>query len=252
MLFDEYNDVHIFVEDFGFENLYKVLFKKHGLNVAKIFSKNGKAEVLAAAEICNDKKCVYLVDRDWDDLHESMPTLSNIVVLDKYSIENYVIDYDAFLGIILGEIPKFDIASNFSRIDFQNILTDLSNTLRPLFICFASMQQSENRERSCSITPGHFQVGNRTCAPDDAKIAEFTSNSTATITPEITDYFKDELLLDKGHGKYMLHFSWLAVKLKAGINTGLNPDKLLMRLALLVDTDGLAEIAQSVKNVYAS
>ena len=101
-LYDDYNDIHIFVEDKGFENLYVVLFKKYGVNVENIFWKNGKDAVLKAAESCTDTKCVFMVDRDWDDLLGITSTLDNVVVLSMHSIECYLIDHKAFSGIILG------------------------------------------------------------------------------------------------------------------------------------------------------
>ena len=75
-LYDDYNDIHIFVEDSGFENLYKVLFKKYGIKVENVFSKNGKQDVLDAAKACKDTKCVFIVDRDWDDLLGAITTFA--------------------------------------------------------------------------------------------------------------------------------------------------------------------------------
>ncbi len=69
-LYDDYNDIHIFLEDAGFENLYKVLLKKYGVKVENVFSKNGKKAVLKEAELCTDTKCVFVVDRGCADAKE--------------------------------------------------------------------------------------------------------------------------------------------------------------------------------------
>ncbi len=245
-LYDDYNDIHIFVEDEGFENLYKVLFKKYGIRVENIFSKSGKKLVLKAAESCTDTKCVFIVDRDWDDLLGVMSTLKNVVVLLMHSIECYLIDHSAFYGIVLGECPKCDIDSLLCKKHFDKILTDVSDKLRPLFECFAAMQMIDEKGKGCSHKPGHFQQKNRSCAPDKREIAQFISDSRVSAPQSVKDYFSDEVLTIKGHGKFMLHYVWEGVRNRSKVSR-IGIDKLMMRLAQLIDTQGLKVLAHEVK-----
>lgn len=243
-LYDDYNDIHIFVEDKGFENLYKELFKKYGVRVGSIFSKNGKRSVLKAAESCTDTKCVFIVDRDWDDLLGIMLTLKNVVVLSMHSIECYLIDHGAFSGIVLGDCPKCNIDSFLGEKHFGEILTDVSDKLRPLFECFVAMQMSDKKGKMGP--PGHFQQKNHSCAPDEREIAKFISDSGVLVPQFVKDYFSTEVLTIKGHGKFMLHFVWQGVRYRSRIGQ-IGMEKLMMRLAQLIDTPELKALTHEVK-----
>ncbi len=243
-LYDDYNDIHIFVEDKGFENLYVVLFKKYGVNVENIFWKNGKDAVLKAAESCTDTKCVFMVDRDWDDLLGITSTLDNVVVLSMHSIECYLIDHKAFSGIILGERPRCNIDSLLGQKHFREILTDVSDKLRPLFECFVAMQMSAQQEERPS--PGYFQQINCSCAPDERKIAKFISDSGVSVPQSVKNYFSAQVLTITGHGKFMLHYVWEGVRRRSEIGR-IGMEKLMIRLALLIDTMELKELISEVK-----
>lgn len=245
-LYDDYNDIHIFVEDAGFENLYKVLFKKYGIMVENIFSKNGKEAVLKEAESCTDTKCVFIVDRDWDDLHGIMPTLRNVVVLSMHSIECYLIDHRAFSGIVLGERPKCDIDSLLGEKHFEEILNGVSDKLRPLFECFATMQMSDEKGKGCSHKPGHFQQKNPPCTPDVRKVTQFISDSGVSVPQSVRNYFSDKVLTKKGHGKFMLHYVWEGVRHRSKVGR-IGIEKLMMRLAQLIDTQELKVLTYEVK-----
>jgi len=246
-IFDEYNDIHIFIEDAGFENLYKILFHKNGLKVTNIFSKNGKRDVLRSAKSCEDPKCVFIVDRDWDDLFDCKPTLKNVVVLDMYSIENYLIDYDAFASIVLSDVPKGDINSIFSEADYKNILKRISDDLRPLFECFAAIQLEKDKDKGCSHNPGYFQKKDRSCSPNEEEIDNFIKNSNISIPKYIKEYFFDSVLCSKGHGKFMLHYMWTAVRHHTQINQ-IHIEKLMIRLAQLLNTAALGMLNEKIKS----
>ncbi len=244
-LYDDYNDVHIFVEDKGFENLYKALFKKYGVRVGNIFSTNGKYAVLKAAESCIDTKCVFMVDRDWDDLLGTMSTLKNVVVLNMHSIECYLIDHEAFSGIILAECPRCNINGLLSEKDFREILTDVSDELRPLFECFVTTHMSDKKKKWPE--PGDFQQSNRSCAPDKRKIAKFISDSGVSAPQFVKDYFSAEVLTIVGHGKFMLHYVWEGVRRRSQIRKRIGRENLMMRLAQLINTTELKELIREVK-----
>jgi len=250
-LYDDYNDIHIFVEDEGFENLYKVLMQKYSVRVEHIFAKNGKESVLKAAESCSDTKCVFIVDRDWDDLLGIMPTLKNVVVLSMHSIECYLINHSAFSGIVLTEYPKDNIDNLLGKKHFEEILTDVSDKFRPLFECFATMQMSDEKGKGCSYKPGHFQQKNQSCAPDEQQITRFISDSQVSIPHSVKSYFSDETLTNRGHGKYMLHYTWEGVRHRTKVGK-IEITKLMMRLAQLVDTQELKSLAHEVTETALS
>lgn len=247
-LFDDYNDVHIFVEDSGFENLYKILFKKYGIRIENIFSKNGKESIIKAADSCSDPKCVYIIDRDWDDLFNTMHSKDNIVILELNSIESYLINREAFSGIVLSEKPKCELDSLFSDELYTEIITNVSNSLRPLFECLATMQMGSERKKGCSNKPGYFQQKNKSCAIDNKMVESFISDSGVAPPDSVKEYFSEVHLIRRGHGKYMLHYIWNSIQYKTKIRV-IGMEKLMIRLAQLVDTTELSSLANKIKTM---
>lgn len=245
-LFDDYNDIHVFVEDAGFENLYKVLLKKYGMRVNNIFSKNGKESVLKAAAACTDTKCIFVVDRDWDDLLSIMPKLKNVVVLSMHSIECYLINYNAFSEILLSEFPRRNINSLLSKKHFNNILSNVSKDLRPLFECFATMIMNKSKIKGCSHKPGRFQQKNNSGKPDVKEISKFVSDIGIVVPKSVKSYFSAKYLTKKGHGKYMLHYVWEGIRNKSKVNK-IQIEKLMMRLAQFINTKELEALNSEIK-----
>jgi len=244
-LFTDYNDVHVFVEDAGFENLYTEVFKCSGLKIRKAFSKNGKDSVIEAARGCNDRKCVYVIDRDWDDFLQKIQTLRNLVILEKHSIENYLLSYSGFRSVVIADNPKDDINSVLSKNMFDTIVDYVSQRLRPLFECYLTMQMTKDPRSNCSRRPGAFQARNRTCAPDEKAIATFIDDIGLPIPEVVRDYFSGDVLKDRGHGKYMLHFVWAGVRQKSGTKQ-VGFDTLMIRLAQTTDARKFRNLCNDV------
>jgi hypothetical protein len=245
LLYEDYNDIHLFVEDAGFENLYGEIVRRCGLRVRKVFSRTGKESVIEAARTSHDPRCVYVIDRDWDDAHGITYALGNLVVLDKHSIENYLLDYSGFYSIVLADNPKADMATLFSVSVYNNIVQQTSEALRPLFECYLAMQLSRDTRPNCSRAPGSFQQKNATGRPDSARIASFITRIGRPIPQHVRDYFAGDVLRDKGHGKYMLHFIWTQVRRTA--ETGqLQMDKLRIRLAQQADPGAFRDLCDGI------
>jgi hypothetical protein len=244
-LYNDYNDVHVFVEDAGFENLYKEIFRVYGLRIRQVFSKNGKKAVIDAARSCTDNRCVYIVDRDWDDILNRIESLENVVVLQKHSIENYLLDYSGFYAIVLADNPRADMDALFNELVFNSIVNKISNRLRPLFESYLAMQITEDDRQGCSQKPGSFQEKNRTCAPDRDAIARFIADIGIPIPQSVRNYFAGDVLRDRGHGKYMLHFLWVGV-CKSTHMRQLEIDRLMVRLAQVIDPSVFTTLCDEV------
>lgn len=244
-LFTDYNEIHVFVEDSGFENLYAELFKRSGLNVRKVFSKNGKASVVEAARCCTDSRCVYVVDRDWDDFFGITYSLSNLVILEKYSIENYFIEYAGFRALVLADNPRSDVETLLSSGRFDSIVKSVSDALRPLFECYLAMQALQDNRPNCGIKPGRFQTKDKSCFPDANQIETFVAGIGLATPKTVSEYFAGDVMRDRGHGKYMLHFVWTGVRDASGVGQ-LGHDALLMRLAQTVDTQAFSGLCNKI------
>ena len=246
-LFTDYNDLHVFVEDSGFENLYAEVFRRSGLNIRKVFSKNGKPSILEAARCCNDPECVYVIDRDWNDFLNITHPLSNLVVLQMYSIENYFISYSGFRALVLADNPRVDVECLLSSNTFNSLVEDVSNCLRPLFECFLAMQAAQDNRPNCGLKPGKFQTRNKSCLPDSKTIGAFVASAGVAIPQAVRDYFAGNVLRERGHGKYMLHFVWASVRDASGARQ-LNHDALLIRLAQTIDFDIFHDLCTTIGN----
>jgi len=109
ILFDQFNEVNFYVEDTDLEQLYFQILKKifPTIRIEKIFPLNGKKNVIdGAKENRNDKKRIYIVDKDFDDLHERIESIDNLFYLDRYCIENYLFEEISILEFVVSENPK--------------------------------------------------------------------------------------------------------------------------------------------------
>ncbi|MBK1884609.1 DUF4435 domain-containing protein [Luteolibacter pohnpeiensis] len=249
LLFSDYNDVHIFVEDDGFENLYRELFRRTGLNINKIFSKGGKRPIIDSATNCTDPNCFYIVDMDWDDLLDKKHDIERLIFLKKHSIENYLIDYSGFRAIIIADNPRKNIENIFNENDFKSIVETTSNRLRPLFECFAAILASQNGLANCKIPPKNFQKKNNYHPPDPDIINNFISDAGLTINPNIKKYFTSRNLTNRGHGKYMLHFIWIEIRHKTKC-AQISDDCLKIRLAQSIKEDDFKKIATKIIKIH--
>gem|GEM_PF-5239181 len=248
LLFSDYNDVHLFVEDKGFENLYEEILRRLGLSVAKVFSLNGKIEVLDRAAACTDSKCLYLVDRDWDDFHGRIVTRQNVLTLAKYSVENYLLHYSGFRSIVIAANPRKKVDTILSKSEFNHIATQVAAALKPLFQCFLAMEKTGDGRKTCSLRPGKFQKKNKSCAPDENVIRSHISDMDVEIPQDVVKYFSESKLLSRGVGKYLLHFIWNEICQKSP-SKSVSKDSLLIRLAQTIDINQFKLLEREIRKI---
>ncbi|MES2651088.1 MAG: DUF4435 domain-containing protein [Bacteroidota bacterium] len=139
ILYDQFNDINFYFEDRGKEHFYYSLFKKlfPELKFEKIITLDGKQNIKNASALTEgSKKDVYIVDQDFDSIFNTIEIRINLFYLDRYSIENYLIEKAAFYEIIKEErvtINDNDIEQNFKIDEF---LASLKTLLINLFLCF--------------------------------------------------------------------------------------------------------------------
>lgn len=109
VFWEQFNDVSFYVEDTELQELYHQVLKKlfPELKIERIFPLNGKKNVVdEAIENKGNKKKVYIVDKDFDDLHNRMEQIENLFYLDSYCIENYLFEEIAVIEFVISENPK--------------------------------------------------------------------------------------------------------------------------------------------------
>ncbi len=109
IFWEQFNEVNFYVEDTELEQLYFQILKKifPNIKIEKIFPLNGKKNVIEDAKANrNNKKRIYIVDKDFDDLHGRIELIDNLFYLDHYCIENYLFEEISILEFVVSENPK--------------------------------------------------------------------------------------------------------------------------------------------------
>lgn len=102
----------IFFEDENSENFYEEIAKKittHHKSVRIVCLKGKDSLIEHCLDIDNSKtknKTIYVLDKDFDDLTGTKVIDDSIHYLEKYSIENYLLEINAVSRIVLEEKPK--------------------------------------------------------------------------------------------------------------------------------------------------
>lgn len=167
ILYKQFNEISFYVEDENQENLYFVILKKlfPDIKFEKIFPLGGKSPVLhEARNNIGDRKKVFIVDKDFDDILRQKISLDNVFYLEQYSIENYLIDKHAIDSFMIEQRPSriklHDIPSDF----FDNFLNDCFDKLHKLSMTFYIVQKyglpidnvSCGIHMFCSLTRGEI------------------------------------------------------------------------------------------------
>ena len=134
----QFNDVYFYVEDTDQEHLYFNILKRLFNNVTfdKIFPLNGKENLKNhARNNVGNKDRIYIADIDFEEILETKEEIENVFYLNKYSIENHLVDQAGLFELVREKSPKLkdsDIANlfdlNTSLRQCKAILTELTCT----------------------------------------------------------------------------------------------------------------------------
>ena len=162
VFYQEFNDVAFYVEDADQENLYHAILSKHfpNIRISRIFPLGGKLNVISHAREKNNKanstKRVYILDKDFDDLLKKKVRLKNTFYLDRFCIENHLIDFDAIIELVVETSPKTKRSDIDSKLCLASFVSDLNQQLTPLFVLFFCAQLFDLGVRNCSAKPEEY------------------------------------------------------------------------------------------------
>ncbi len=174
--FAQFNDVDFYVEDQSQKSLYTCilgrLFPK--LTVDRIFPLGGKGPLLQhAAANKTSRKSIYILDKDFDDLLGTKSPLPRLVYLDRYCIENYVLEPDAIRRFIVSEKPSETIALVEHTFDVGAFLAKSVSNLRSLFFHFLLVQKYALGLDNTGMHIARFTEANRGWLVDQAKVQSY-------------------------------------------------------------------------------
>lgn len=167
ILYGQFNDINFYVEDEDQENLYYAILKKIFPDTVfeKIFPLNGKTKVIDAAQknilIENG---VYIVDKDFDDILNKIHDFPNLFYIDRYSIENYLIEENAIHNIIIEERPKIKLNEVQRKFDYNLFIKESFFLFDKLIRIYAVTQLHSLGITNVSNNPQKFCVYTPACA----------------------------------------------------------------------------------------
>lgn len=184
VFFFQFNDVSFYVEDEEQENFFFCILTNlfPDIRIEKIFTLGGKDNVIEeASENQDDKKKVFIVDKDFDDFLGEIVSYTNLFYLDRYSIENYLFEQDAIIGYIISEKPKLrrtDIANQF---DIEDLLSNIFGVLKEIVYLHIVVQNKCPHLKNISLNHQRFVT--------------FRNNSFELKIDQINNY-KDAITLE--------------------------------------------------------
>lgn len=264
IFYSGFNDVNFYVEDEDQENLYYEILKRKFPDVKfeKIFPLGGKKNVISHAkdpqnsQIAN--KLIYILDKDFDDFLGIKVQDTRIFYLERYCIENYLIDEYAIANVILETHPKIKLNDILSNIAMQDWEFNTVSHLTYLFVIFFCVQKLGLGIKNCDGKPEEYAKSPRIWEVDTDKIQGYlelvlASCSGMSMRKEFLD--NQELILrlvDEGmcchkliSGKFMLAMLFHYVKSKYKMGS-ISFDSFVFRTAKNSDLSALSPVLSSI------
>lgn len=138
------NDIDIFTEDKDADKeFYKALFKnllgdKIRINdVTPLGCKNNVINAYQSQDKFDGRKKIFIVDGDLDLLNSINVTEKNLVTLDSYCIENYLVEETGITQLLYFNCGSDSMETIKNKLNFEQWLNYNTSTLTELFINFA-------------------------------------------------------------------------------------------------------------------
>lgn len=177
IFYTQFNDVSFYIEDEEQENFfYSILVKIFpDISIQKIFPLGGKENVINECKRnIGDIKKVYIVDKDFDDFFDRKEDITNLFYLDRYSIENYLIEKESIINYIVSERPKLKKAEVEANLKLQDIIRTIRQSLNNIIYHYLVVQFRCPRLKNISIGYERF--------------LRYSDNGFSVITNQIQQY----------------------------------------------------------------
>jgi hypothetical protein len=193
IFYADFNDVNFYVEDEQQENLYQEIFRKlfHRIRITRIFPLGGKAAVRQHATSSSNggikRFRAYVLDRDFDYFLGKQLKHPNVFYLDRFCIENHVLEPSAVVELVIENHPKKKRAEVKAALSLDAQLPTLYRSARPLFTLFFCAQRLDLGVKNCSSPPEVFCKPGRLWELDDAAIIRYEAELKAAARAKVLD-----------------------------------------------------------------
>jgi len=205
VFFHKFNDIDIYIEDTskGSRKLYSEMFTRafHGkYRIDTVFPLGDKHTVVSlctADQEEGQRLRLYIVDGDLELLTGCNPSgLRRLFVLDRYSIENYLVDHSAIVSLLNEE----DVEQRLEEIErafaFDDWVQSNEQELFELFLLYAIAKQRCSEFPTTSF-PVKRLISSDLGIVDRAKIAirkqEVERYLQKTVSPQLLDETKEAI-----------------------------------------------------------
>lgn len=219
-LFAYRNDVDIYTEDrVADKEFYRTLFGNvlEGVTINDVTPLGCKENVLRAYDnqgSSNGRRRYYIVDGDLDlILGSNRRSEKNLIVLDSYCIENYLIEENGIIELLYLSNGVDSRETHKVRLNFNNWLGYNANALTDLFINLALLKSVGGGLGILSANHFLKQAGRQTIL-DTTKVEDYT----AKVKEEFLNIVTANGVSDAA-GHYTTKFSKLSRTWGPGVNT---------------------------------
>jgi len=163
------NDVDIFVEDvagvrawnYVIQNILQGSGKKFK-SVTALGSRQAVIDECKKYRTRTDRKRLFIIDRDMDDLIRSgLRRLAQLHTLEVSCFENAIINPNSLSDIAADAAGIADPADARQLFDFGNLLAELEAAFRVTFVLFGVSQRLETGLKCSKIGSGRFVLANK-------------------------------------------------------------------------------------------
>jgi Protein of unknown function (DUF4435) len=270
VFYDEFNDIHFFVEDDDQENLYEVVLRKlfPELRIARVFPLGGKQAVLGHSATASPDGtrplAVYLVDKDFDDFLGLRVSRHFLFYLDRYCIENYFVEPDAVVEVVVESLPKLKRAEITAALDLHKKIDEFAESMRQLFQLFFCVQRFNLGIKNCALPAERFCLSQRRWVIDAKAVANYGQQvvqaaSSTTHSDALNDPLAHDevaLLGDLDYhavvsGKHICTLIFHYLKSKYNIGT-ITFESFLFRLAKNASMTALQALGEAIRGAVSA
>jgi hypothetical protein len=190
VFFTQFNDVDFYVEDEHKESLYFSILSRlfPGVRIERIFPLGGKTAVIDHAQLpSRARKKVHIIDKDFDDLLGKAIELPTLIYLERYSIENFILEPIAICQYIVSEKPTLTEAKVKTSFDIASFSRQTIADLRRLFFCFFMVQKHELGFENTSLSVARFSKSKQRWVVDQSLIKSYESKVAAAAAQNGVD-----------------------------------------------------------------
>lgn len=194
-------NIFLFVEDEKLKLMYELIIKRlfdKELVIGNIFSMKKKGNVLNKFEEWKDieeetsDKAVFIVDKDFDHLiGEGVPNHPNLIELEYYTIENYLISKPGALLLMKHKDHDYDLSKLDERLNWEKWEEFIFEKFERLFLSYG-MAFKYDLGPNCSISP-HKYLAPKDFVVEEGNIEEYISTTSSLYEEKYNKEAEEEL-----------------------------------------------------------